>query len=147
MENMSSRIADTIETGSVYYFQDDSLSSDEPHYFLVLNKNPRTEEFLMLVCASSKVEKRKRIAKRLGFPKKTMVVVSPLQYATFKVESVIDCNRIFEKSIKALSDRLDRGRLKICKELMPKAVIQELITGALASNQVSEKVRKILLDI
>ena len=148
MENPPrSRISETIETGSVYYFEEESLSSDEPHYFIVLNKNPRTEEFLMLVCASSQVEKRKRIAKFLRFSEKTLVVVTPSEYPTFKKDSVIDCNRIFEKTIQSLVEKLEKKQLKPCEELMPKEVIQKLTSGALASDLVSEKVRKMLLGI
>ncbi len=148
MENSShSPISETVETGSVYYFKEERLSSSEPHYFIVLNKNPRTEEFLILVCTSSQVDKRKRIAKLLRFPEKTLVVVSPSEYPTFKKESVIDCNRIFEKTIQSLIDKLQKKQLKSCENLMPKEIIQKLISGTLASNQVSEKVRKMLLEI
>jgi len=148
MESSSrSRISETIETGSVYYFKEKGISSTEPHYFIVLNKNPRTEEFLMLVCASSQVEKRKRIIKFLGFPEKTLVVVSPSEYPTFTKDSVTDCNRIFEKTIQSLIEKLEKGQLQPCEALMPKEVVQKLISGALASNQVSEKVRKMLLGI
>lgn len=148
MENSSrSHISETVETGSVYYFEEEGLSSSEPHYFIVLNKNPRSEEFLILVCASSQVDKRKRIAKFLRFPEKTLVVVFPSEYPTFKKESVIDCNRIFEKTIQSLIDKLEKRQLKPCENIIPKEIIQKLISGTLASNQTSEKVRKMLLEI
>lgn len=148
MQHVSrSHISETIETGSVYYFEDEELSSQEPHYFIVLNKNPRTEEFLVLVCASSQVEKRKRIAQFLKFPENTLVMVSPSEYSIFKKESVIDCNRIFEKTIQSLVEKLENGQLKPCEQLMPKEVVKKLISGALASQLVSEQVRNMLLGI
>lgn len=148
MENSPhSRISETIETGSVYYFQEEGLSSREPHYFVVLNKNPRTEEFLILICTSSQVDKRKRIAQFLRFPEKTLVVISPSEYPIFQKESVVDCNRIFEKTIQSLVDKLTKRQLKPCEKLMPKEIIQKLVSGALASNQTPEKVRKMLLGI
>ncbi len=140
-------ISEKIETGSVYYFQEERLSSDEPHYFIVLNRNPRTEEFLILVSASSQVDKSKRIAKYLRFPEKTLVVVSPSEYPTFKKESVINCNSIFEKTTQSLIDKLEKKQLKLCERLMPKEIIEKLIGGTLASDQVSERVRKMLLGI
>jgi len=136
-----------IKIGSVYYFQEERFSSGEPHYFTVLNKNPRTDELLMLVCASSKVDKRRRIAKSLGFSEKTLVVVLPSEYSIFKEETVIDCNNIFEKTIQSLVDKQEKGELKICEKLMPKEIIQKLINGALMSNQTSEEIRKIILEI
>lgn len=108
-------ISEKIETGSVYYFQEERLSSDEPHYFVVLNRNPHIEEFLILACISSQVEKRKRIAKFLRFPEETLVMVSPLKYSMLKKESVIDCNNIFERSIQSLIDKLEKNNLKFVK--------------------------------
>ena len=140
-------IPEKIETGSVYYFQEERLSSDEPHYFIVLNRNPRTEDFLMLVCASSQVDKRKRIARSLGFPKETLVVIPMSEYPTFKKESVIDCNRIFEKTIQSLIEKMENNQLKICEKLMPKEIVERIISGTLASDQVSERIRKMLLGI
>ncbi|KKT87313.1 hypothetical protein A3A64_03490 [Candidatus Gottesmanbacteria bacterium RIFCSPLOWO2_01_FULL_48_11] len=142
-----SLISETIETGSVYYYEEKELSSSEPHYFIVLNINPRSEGTLILACVSSKVKKRKRIAKSLGFPGRTLVVVSPSEYPIFDTESVIDCNRTFERTIQSLADKLEKKQLKICKILMPKEIVQKLISGTLASNQTSEGVRKILLGI
>jgi len=148
MENLPHHcIPEEIKTGSVYYFQEEGLSSNEPHYFIVLNRNPRTEEFLILVCASSQVDKRKRIVRFLGFPQKTLVIVSPSEYPTFKKESVIDCNSVFERTTQSLIDKLEKKQLKLCERLMPKEIIEKLISGTLASDQVSERVRKMLLGI
>lgn len=84
------RILATIKTGSVYYFEEERLASNEPHYFVVLNRSPRTEELLILVCASSQVEKRQQIIQKLGFPQETLVFVSPVDYPLFTKDSIID---------------------------------------------------------
>jgi len=84
------RILATMKTGSVYYFEEEQLSSTEPHYFVVLNKEPRTEEFLILVCASSQVEKRRQTIQKLGFPQETLVFVSSTDYRLFRRDTVIE---------------------------------------------------------
>ena len=133
-----------IRTGAVYYFIEDSFPSSEPHYFVVLNKNPRTDELLILVCASSQVDKRIEIAKKLGFPTETLVIISPSEFSLFKKQTVIDCNRALEKTSRSLIEKLEQGKLKICTELMPVSIVEKLILGVLASSQVSEKVQRIL---
>lgn len=138
------RILATIKTGSVYYFEEESLSSAEPHFFVVLNRNPRTEECIILFCASSQVEKRKDIAKKLGFPTQTLVIVSPGEYRLFKKQTVIDCNRAFEKTAQSLIDKLKDERLKVCTEIMPDEIVKRLVQGVLASSQVTEKVQEML---
>ena len=131
-----------IQTGSVFYFEDEQLYSSQPHYYVVLNKSPRTDEFLILVCASSQVAKRKRIAQKLGFRAGTLVFISPSEYPLFTRETVIDCNRAFEKTPQALAEKLDRGTLKVCTELMSPDIVQKLVSGLASSTQVSEKIKR-----
>lgn len=140
----SIRILATIRSGSVYYFEEEQLSSDEPHYFVVLNRNPRTEEFLILVCASSQVEKRKQIIQRLGFAQETLVFVSPSEYSIFTKDTVIDCNRVFEKTAQTLIEKLEQNELKVCAEIMPDTILRKLAKGISASTQVSEKIKRML---
>ncbi len=51
------RIKATIKTGTVYYFTEETFSSDEPHYFIVLNHNPAGANIITLVCSSSQIDK------------------------------------------------------------------------------------------
>lgn len=136
------RILSGIQTGSVYYFEEEQLSSDEPHYFVVLNRSPRTGELLILVCASSQVEKRQQIAQKLGFADETLVIISPSEYTLFTKETVIDCNRAFEKTAQSLIDKLEQGKLAVCTELMPENIVQKLLKGVLMSRQISEGIQK-----
>jgi hypothetical protein len=138
------RILGAIRTGSVFYFEEEAISSAEPHFFVVLNKNPRTEEVLVLVCASSQVEKRKQAIQRLGFPATTLVFVSPTEYVLFKKDTVIDCNRAYEKTPQSLVEKLEQGKLKVCTEIMAEAIVQQLLQGVMASPQVAERVKQLL---
>ena len=74
----------------------------------------------------------------------TLVVVSPSEYPLFKKETIIDCNRSFEKTAQSLIDKLERGKLRVCTELMSSGIVQKLVRGVLASMQTTEKVKKIL---
>lgn len=141
------RILATIKTGSVYYFEEEELSSNEPHYFVVLNQDPRTEEFLILVCASSQIEKRRQIIQRLGFPQETLVFISPSEYATFSKDTVIDCNRVFEKTSRTIIEKLDQNKLKVCMEIIPDTILKKLIKGVLTSTQISEKIKRMLFKL
>src|SRR3989344_4970539 len=123
------RILATMKTGSVYYFEEEQLSSTEPHYFVVLNKEPRTEEFLILVCASSQVEKRRQTIQKLGFPQETLVFVSSTDYRLFRRDTVIDCNRAFEKTARSLIEKFEENRLMVCTDIMPEEIVQKLMQG------------------
>ena len=138
------RILATIKTGVVYYFEEEQLLSKEPHYFVVLNKEPHTEEFLILVCASSQVEKRQQTIQKLGFLRETLVFVSSSEYSLFTKDTVIDCNRVFEKTARSLIEKLEQNQLKVCPEVMSELIVQKLIRGIAASTQVSGKIKKML---
>ena len=83
------QIASTIKPGSVYYFPEQALSSDEPHYFIVVNHNPLTDEILILVCSSSRIDKVKRRVWRRSFPETTVVEIRKDAYPDFTKDSII----------------------------------------------------------
>lgn len=140
------RIMAAIQSGSVFYFEEETLNTTDAHYFVVLNKDPRTEELLILVVASSQVERRKEIANKLGFPAETLVFVSPIEYPLFTKDTVIDCNRAFEKTSQSLIEKLEANRLRVCTEVMSADIVQKLKAGIAASTQITENIKKLLAD-
>ena len=80
------QIKATIKPGSVYYFSEDTFFSDEPHYFIVINKNPQSDIVILLVCSSSQIRKTK--FRRRGLPG-TLVEIRKEQYEEFTRDSII----------------------------------------------------------
>jgi len=46
-----------LRTGSVFYFRARELTSDLPHFFVVLNQNPLEEKLLLLTVFTSQIDK------------------------------------------------------------------------------------------
>jgi hypothetical protein len=137
-------IRSTIRTGTIYYFQEESFSSTEPHYFVVLNELPSQDKILILVCASSQIDKRKNAIKKLGLPTETLVEILPEQCPSFKKHSIFDCNSIIEKPIQAVIEKLELQKLHVCVDYIPKDIIEKLIQGVIVSPQVPEYCKKML---
>lgn len=137
------RIKATIQRGAVYYFSNESpqFKSDEPHYYIVLNKNPLTEQILYLVCASSQLEKAKERVATRKFPESTLVFVSPEEYAHFSKETVISCNSVFDYDLQVLTQKLDEKKLRVCAPL-PDDTVKSLIAGVLDSPMVQRKIKR-----
>ena len=131
----------TIRPGSVYYFPEDSFNTEEPHYFIVINRDPLSDTVVILVCASSKIDKVK--VRRVAFPSNTLVEISPTQYCDFKVDSIIDCNYVLEKNIEQLVEKLSDGKLALKSE-MDIEIIDQLREGVLHSSVIEKRI-KILL--
>jgi len=137
------QIKASIKPGSVYYFPEETLKSKEPHYFVVINRDPLTDTVLLLVCASSQIPKVKR--RRRECPPETVVHISPSQYSDFTTPSVIDCNDVFERSTNQLIEKLRNGKLKIKTE-MSIPLVEQLRAGVLKSNLVKQGTKAILMS-
>ena len=137
------RIKSTIKPGAVYYFSDEELSSDEPHYFIVLNHTPLTDEVVLLVCSSSQIEKVKRRIQRRALPATTIVEITPDEYPGFTKDSIINCNTIFRKKLELIIERLRQGSLKL-KPVMDTALVEKLRAAALQSPEIEEEIKEYL---
>jgi hypothetical protein len=134
------QIRTTIRQGSVYYFCVESFSSDVPHFFIVLNHFPIRDETLLLVCASSQIEKVKW--RRRGLTG-TVVEIRNVEYVDFTVDSIVDCNTVFVKGVDELISKLEMGNLK-AKSCMDTTLVEKLRKAVLKSPLVEKSVKNIL---
>lgn len=138
------RITASLTRGAVFYFVDEELTSSEPHYFVVLNQDPITDDYLILVVASSQIEKRVNFVKRNNFPSETLVFITPDEFSVFKKNTVIDCNNVFQKTNEILVKKLESENLRIHTEVLPETIILKLLKGVQSSHMVSDEVKDIL---
>ena len=129
-----------LRAGGVYYFQSRELSSGEPHFFVVVNREPITTKLLLLTIVTSKVDKvRFRNRERPD----TVVEISPKEYDAFKVLSAIDCNVILEKPLSELAGLVRRKEVRYHKDLTP-GVFAKIKTAVLASPLVADELKSLL---
>ncbi|MBE9580123.1 MAG: hypothetical protein IMF18_00705 [Proteobacteria bacterium] len=122
----------TVKPGSVYYFPDDALVSQDPHYFIVINNNPITDETLLLVCSSSQIEKVKRRTR--DWPE-TTVEIKKTEYAGFTVDSIVNCNWAFSRKTDYLVQKLTDGELRMMPE-MDIVIVEKLRKAIMRSPKV-----------
>jgi hypothetical protein len=135
----------TIRPGSVYYFRHESfINSEFPHYFIVINLDPISEEVILLVSSTSRPYKVQQ--RRLNCPKKTLVEVTPAQYPDFPLTSIIDCNNVIDtETIDSLINRQANKELEM-KTAMAIELVDQLREGVLASPVVTGKIKAQLRD-
>ncbi len=96
----------SLREGSLYYFTERSLTSPEPHYFLVVNSDPISQKVLLLAVVTSKVEKVK--LRRKSSPE-TLVELGPADLPNIlKVPSIVDCNDLKEISLEEFNSRFTK---------------------------------------
>jgi len=136
------RIKSTIRAGSVFYYADSAHgTSTDPHYFVVLNINPLTDEVIILVNCSSRIDKvRRRTRKYPG----TLVEITREEYNTFsEAISAFDGNSITKSSIDELIDKLKANKLKQKPE-MPSHIVEKLRNSVLASPTVERRYKTMI---
>ena len=129
-----------LRAGSVYYFQARELSSGEPHFFVVVNREPLTAKLLLLTIVTSKVDKvRIRNRERPN----TVVEISPKEYDEFKVLSAVDCNVVLEKPLSELVGLVKRKEVRYHKDLPPE-IFAKIKSAILASTLVADELKSLL---
>ncbi len=137
-------IKGAIRPGSVYYFPSERLTSTDSHYHVVINRNPFTEQVILLVCGSSRVDTVKR--RNRGRSPKTLVEVTPEQYSLFSDVTIFDCNNsVFIYTIEDLIQRLSSHRLECCTTEMPLDLVKLLREGVLASPVIERNIKAQLI--
>lgn len=130
-----------LHEGAVFYIQDRELTSPHSHFFVVLNKDPASDNFLVMAVSTSQVEKRKKAREQL--PSETLVEISPSEYRDFTKHSLIDCNQVFERSKHQLIEQLrQRGEQK---QSMPNHIVVKLREGVQKSPLISPETKKRLV--
>ena len=106
----------TLREGSVYYFRERSLRSAEPHYFIVVNSNPLTQEVLVMGIVTSKIAEVKQ--RRRLIPE-TIVEISPQVFDILKKLSIVDCNDLKQVQLVEFNARFVRKEIRYCDKDLP----------------------------
>jgi hypothetical protein len=129
-----------LRAGSVYYFQSRELSSGQPHFFIVVNREPIATKLLLLTIVTSKVDNvRIRNRERPD----TVVEISPKEYDEFKMLSAVDCNVVLEKSLSELAGLVRRKEVRYHKDLSPE-IFAKIKAAVLASSLVVDELKLLL---
>lgn len=132
----------SLRTGTVYYFEHRELSSGESHYFIVLNSDPMNQKVLLMSVITSKVENQERRIKRAGHPEETLVKFSSEDYGELRVESCVNCNKIFSKPLAELV--VQWPHIKKTPLDLPAGLIEQIIAGVEMSPEVSEEEKALI---
>ena len=129
-----------LRPGSVYYFRSRELTSERPHFFIVVNRDPIGSQLLLLTIVTSNIaDARTRNRSRL----QTIVEITPAEYREFKVRSVVDCNVVLEKPLSELSGMVRRNEVRYHCDL-PAEIFAKIKTAILASPLVPDELKQML---
>ncbi len=140
------RIPLCIEQGSVFNFFiefSDSKRESKNRYFVILNQNPKTDIVLVMITSTKQADKRREFVKKYGISVDTVVEVKAKEYSVFTVDSVFDCNEIFEVRMADLIRKIEEnGSMNYPK--IPSSILVRLIGGVKKSPRVSQAIKDLI---
>ncbi len=140
------RVPLSIEQGSVFNFRIDFNELGRKsgnRYFVVMNRNPKTDKVLIMITSTTQIEKRIGFVRKAKISEKTIVIVSPKECFTFKTESAFNCNDVFEVNMEDLIRKIeDGGSMNYPK--ISDSILKKIIAGINESPVVTEEIKKLL---
>jgi len=129
-----------LRAGSVFYFRSRELTSQEPHFFIVVNREPvRTELLLLTIVTSNIADVRTRNRTRM----ETVVEITPSEYSEFTRLSAVDCNVVLEKPLAELAGMVRRKEVRYHRDLPPN-ILENIRAAVLASPLVADELKDML---
>ena len=97
-----------LREGSVYYFVDRRLTSREPHYLIVVNRDPLSQRVVFLAVLTTNVRDAK--LRRASYLE-TLVEFTPSKSNVFTKHCVADCNQLFDMPLREFNERFTTGQI------------------------------------
>jgi hypothetical protein len=135
-ERIDTKLLLSLREGTVYYFAHHTLSSPEPHYFIVINSDPLAQKVLLLAVVTSQVEKVKLRRKACL---ETVVELSPAVCDVFKKPSIVDCNDLKEVPLAEFNVRFVRKKIRYFDKDLPAHLRKSLRKAIHASAVLSDE--------
>lgn len=131
----------TLREGSFYYFTERSLTSSEPHYFIVVSAAPLTQPILILTLVTSKVEE---VKKRRSDCPETLVELSPTDFDALRKPSIVDCNSVKTIPLTEFNERFVRHEIRSFDKDLPVVLRKALRKAIHASSIVPGEIKALI---
>lgn len=126
----------SLREGTVYYFTHHSLTSPEPHYFIVVNSDPLTQKVLLLAVVTSQI---KTVKLRRKACLDTLVEITPEVFDVLTKPSIVDCNDLKEVPLADFNARFVANRIRYFDKDLPAALRKALRKAIHASIVLSDE--------
>ena len=135
----SPRLRLTLRQGTVYFMPHRGLSSPLPHFCVVVNFDPLSDEVLLLSVVTSNVAGRKALAISRNQPAETIVEFGPADYSPLDHASCIDCNDLKKMDASEFEEAV-RSRAAVPEDDLPPPVLARVVSGIVESTRIEKKV-------
>ena len=133
-----------VEKGNVYLFNNPNFANpDNEHFHVVVNCDPQNQELVVLVNATSKVEKQEKWIQNRRLPKATLVQTNPTECSFLSKPTAFNCNNAFVFSKDDMSNFTDEAKLTYIDKV-PKEITDKICAGLKASPVIEQYIKDLL---
>lgn len=133
-----------IAPGAVYIIERDRDVNE--HLFVVLNLNPRTDENIILVSATTKHENEENYIAIRQFGAETLVKIFDNESSVIKRESTFNCNRYIDPTLDDLCSTLAIKRVEYVGAVIEPTILEKLRQATLLSPRLKHKYKLLIKD-
>lgn len=149
MDSTREKILASIERGAVFYYSDEIANRDGSsfrgkRYYIVLNTNPKTDDFLILVTITKQIENQTKFIKQIGEDPSTLVPIPMKDFPRLTYPSIVSCNKVYVVTLENLIKKIENGG-SIISDKPPKNIIDAIVSGVMKSKQIEGEYKSIIL--
>jgi hypothetical protein len=134
---------ETLEPGRIYFFKNKELTSDAPHFHILIAIP--NNDLLILTCCTSQFEKRARFIELANLPNETLVWLKPDDDNPFTKDTYVDCNSSFKYSRDTFIDMYTNENLEY-KGIISDGKLLEIIHGVITSPMITEEIKDLITE-
>jgi hypothetical protein len=140
-EKIDQKLSLSLREGTVYYFAHHTLTSPDPHYFIVVNSDPLKQKVLLLSVVTSQVEKVK-LRRRACL--ETVVEMTAADFDVLTKSSIVDCNDLKEISLEVFNGNFAANKIKYFAKDLP-APLRKALRKAIHASTILTDEQKALV--
>jgi len=137
-------LKDTVQ-GRLLYISDPEIAEGKWHYYVVMNRNLCEDSLLLLLIATSQIDKAKRRRKALKQSDSTLVIVDP-PFPPFDKKTAFQCWDLLVRDLVSMIKRGNASEIRLCplEEKIPDELLEKLKRGIIESDRVEQKYKEMI---
>jgi hypothetical protein len=143
------QLAGFIQTGSLIRFEPGTVfGTTNAHMGVVINANPRTQKVIVVVCATSQVQRVQNYANRVGLSPYTIAVLPANAHSHFSKDTAFNCNDTEVITYDIIKAWHTAGQIEVVTKdgVLPEGILNDIRAGVIISDLVEDSTKEMLTE-
>jgi len=145
--SIDQKLAAFIQTGSLIRFAPGTIFGTTNHHIgVVVNANPASQKIVVVVCATSQVQRVQAYAQRVGLSPYSIAVLPANTHSHFSKDTAFNCNETEVVPYDALKTWHTSNQIEVITQdsVLPEKILNEIRAGVMISDRVEDTTKDLL---